>query len=574
MLSFATILFWSYSVLERIFMVAISRRCVLSLFCCMWCSQAPAQSSPSAISQSSDSQTSNDSSPAQDQSLADIARNLRAKKPVQVEMTAEDTKQLFRSVDSILTFASEDTGFARRTPVNRRMIAQSDVEKFSRERLSKLQLTPGFVRAEMTMKKLGLLPREFNLSEFLVKSNTQEIAAYYDYQTKTISMLNWISLENQRPILAHELTHALQDQNYDLSTWLKAGERKNLSDKKEPGDQAADESALARRAVVEGQAMVVYVDFLLSRFGRSLQSTPGILAQMEEPAVSAAVDTALLHDAPYVLREMGTFPYREGLIFEGELLEKAGKRAAFAGPFMRPPRNTHEVLQPRAYLEAEKMQPIRIPDMRQLLADRYELYDSGNVGELDVRALLKQYDQRKIAAEIAAAWQGGVYAAFRRSGGDPVATPKTADLALVFVSKWKSPQVARQFARIYANTVALRYQTAAPESSDGCSADPCPYSRAEISTEEGPVIVEQWPDNTVIVSESFDARTAAKLVDAIRNQSAEVHAETIPQKELGQRLYDLPAFQQFQVKFEASVISELLKRANKLRTQLSESLPH
>ena len=36
------------------------------------------------------------------------------------------------------------------------------------------------------------------------------------------------------------------------------------------------------------------------------------------------------------------------------------------------------------------------------------------------------------------------------------------------------------------------------------------------------MIVEQWPDNTVIVSESFDSGTAAKLSAAIRNAPADI----------------------------------------------------
>jgi hypothetical protein len=99
----------------------------------------------------------------------------------------------------------------------------------------------------------------------------------------------------------------------------------------------------------------------------------------------AAADSQLLHDAPMILREMGTFSYREGLIFEGELLEKGGKQMAFSGVFARPPRNTHEVMQPTAYMNREKLSPVHIPDVQQILSDKYAVYDAGGVGELDVR---------------------------------------------------------------------------------------------------------------------------------------------------------------------------------------------
>ena len=71
---------------------------------------------------------------------------------------------------------------------------------------------------------------------------------------------------------------------------------------------------------------------------------------MEEPTVKAIADSQMMHDAPMILRETGSFSYNEGLIFEGELLHKGGRNMAFAGAFARPPQNSHEVLQPEAYI--------------------------------------------------------------------------------------------------------------------------------------------------------------------------------------------------------------------------------
>src|SRR5580700_8043230 len=190
------------------------------------------------------------------QSLGDVARKLRKDTTNEVKMTDADTKKLFESVDRIFAFAAEDTGMPKHTAVKRRLVSKADVEQYASAQLAKDEFTRAFAQGEMSMKKLGFLPRDFNLKEFLVKSTGQEIAAYYDPETKTISMLNWVPPDRQEPILAHELTHALQDQNYDLMKWMKAGKKAG-----EAG--ATDDSALSRKAVVEGQAMVVYVDYLL-----------------------------------------------------------------------------------------------------------------------------------------------------------------------------------------------------------------------------------------------------------------------------------------------------------------------
>src|ERR1700728_302655 len=88
------------------------------------------------------------------QSLGDLARKLRKDTTNEVKMTDADTKKLFASVDRIFAFAAEDTSMPKRAAV----------------------------------KRLGFLPRDFNLKEFLVKSTGQQIAAYYDDESKTISL--------------------------------------------------------------------------------------------------------------------------------------------------------------------------------------------------------------------------------------------------------------------------------------------------------------------------------------------------------------------------------------------------
>jgi len=486
-----------------------------------------------------------DDSPSQ--SLADVARKLRKDTTNEVRMTDADTKKLFESVDKIFAFAAEDTGMPKHAAVKRRLVSKADVEKYASGALAKEEFTKRFAQEELSMKKLGFLPRDFNLKEFLVKSTGQQIAAYYDDETKMISMLNWVPPDRQEPILAHELTHALQDQNYDLRKWMEAGRSRNGTKSNETGN---DDGATARKAVVEGQAMVVYVDYILAPMGRNLIDTPDLIYSMEEPAVKAVQDSQMMHDAPMILRESGTFAYQQGLIFEGELLHKGGKNMAFAGAFARPPQNSHEVLQPEAYINHEKLPPTAVPELKQLLGEQYEVYDSGGIGQLDVRAFLKQWGERKNAEDVSSAWQGGAYVTFHRKDKDKDsaasdASATTADLALVYVSRWKTPQAAERFARFYTSAVPLRYQSATPQGLPACSGSDCPVSAAQILTEEGLVVVQQWADNSVIISESFDPTTGAKVHAAVRESTANVRAEVYPQGEIGLRLYEIPAFQKF-----------------------------
>src|SRR6202167_5213861 len=126
------------------------------------------------------------------QSLGDMARKLRKDTTDEVKMTDADTRNLFESVDRIFAFAAEDTGMPRHAAVKRRLVSKADVEKYASGQMAKEEFTKRFAQQELSMKKLGFLPRDFNLKEFLVKSTGQQIAGYYDFESKTISLLNWV----------------------------------------------------------------------------------------------------------------------------------------------------------------------------------------------------------------------------------------------------------------------------------------------------------------------------------------------------------------------------------------------
>src|SRR5580698_10920531 len=139
-----------------------------------------------------------DSSPSP--SLGDVARKLRKDTTDEVKMTDADTKKLFDSVDRIFAFAAEDTDMPKHALVKRRLVTKADVEQYAAGQMGKQEFARMFAQQELSMKKLGFLPRDFNIKEFLVRSTGQEIAAYYDNETKTISMLNWVPPDRQEPI--------------------------------------------------------------------------------------------------------------------------------------------------------------------------------------------------------------------------------------------------------------------------------------------------------------------------------------------------------------------------------------
>ena len=253
-------------------------------------------------------------------------------------ISPQEAKELFKSVDEILDFASQETKLPIKEAVKRRLVDRDEVQSYVQTSMKEDKDTQRLARSEIVLKKFGLLPRNFELQTFLVALLKEQVAGYYDPKTKTVNLLNWVDADSQRPVLAHELTHALQDQTIGLEKWLRAGaEESNHIADPTPDDIVTDEVQAARQAVVEGQAMVTLLDYSLAPLGKSLLDAPQIAEVLKQGMLAGTADTPTFQSAPIFLKDTLTFPYRYGIDFSVALLNSGGKDLAFAGALKDPP---------------------------------------------------------------------------------------------------------------------------------------------------------------------------------------------------------------------------------------------
>ena len=187
-------------------------------------------------------------------------------------------------MDEILSFASTDTKLPIEHSVKRRLISRDEVNKYLREKFDEDEGAKRMERSEIVLKKFGLLGRDFHLRAFLLSLLTEQIAGFYDNKTKTVNLLDWIKPDEQKPVLAHELTHALQGQKVDLTKWSSIsmnGPSHNVQE--DNRHLQVDEVDTARSAVSEGQAMAVFVDYTLRPSGKTLADSPEIAGRAEGP---------------------------------------------------------------------------------------------------------------------------------------------------------------------------------------------------------------------------------------------------------------------------------------------------
>jgi len=373
-------------------------------------------------------------------------------KEQETKLTPKEAEALFRDVDQILEFASHDTGLPIKKEIKRRLTSRDEVVAYLEKSMAEDKAAQRLSRSELVLKKFGLLPRDFDLHTFLVALLREQVAGYYDPKTATVNLLDWVDIDQQRPVMAHELTHALQDQFIGLEKWMKTGSD-DLNDNKQPTteDIANDEMSGARQAVVEGQAMVVLVDYMLAPSGQSLLGSPQLADALKEGMLVGTADSVQFKNAPIFLKEELTFAYRYGLDFEAELLRKGGREKAFAATLSNPPHTTRQIMEPQTYLSGERLEPMPVPDFARDFKN-YERFDVGAMGEFDVALLVDQYAGTQAAHRVYPNWRGGYYYAGRPKG-DP-----SAPLAVLYVSRWASPEAAAEFAAIYARSLTQRYR--------------------------------------------------------------------------------------------------------------------
>jgi hypothetical protein len=427
-------------------------------------------------------------------------------------MSSKEAKELFRSVDEILRFASQDTDLPIKREVKRKLANRDEVQSYIKKSIKDDKDAKRLERSSAVLKKFGLLPRNFDLPSFLVAMLREQVAGYYDPKTKTVYLLNWLDVDSQKPVLAHELTHALQDQSFGIEKWMKEAEPPdNKKGDPSPADIKDDEESEARQAVIEGQAMVVLLDYSLAPTGKTLLDSPQIVEALKQGMLVGTADSPTFRDAPIFLKEELTFPYRYGLDFTVALLRGGGKELAYAGAFKEPPKTTREIMEPKTYLSHETLPPLKLIDMDTDLK-AYDAFDIGAMGEFDVDVLVEQYAGRDAAAAIYPEWRGGYYFA-GRSKADT-----SAPLALVYISRWSTPAKAAEFAAVYAKSLAKRYQKRQGLGADGKVAEDGPPAeswrtlrgRHAWLTEEGAVLIEVRGD-TVLISEGLDDDTTKKV---------------------------------------------------------------
>lgn len=376
-----------------------------------------------------------------------------------------------------------ETSELRKLPILRQVRSGSqsrdDIERMLVRNLDESAKPEQLRASEIALRKLGLAPADFRLRPFIIKLLTEQVAGYYDPKTREFYLADWIDLDGQKPVMAHELTHALQDQHFNLRHF-------------EKWPKHDSDAELAAHALVEGDASLVMVQYLARNPLRQLSF-------LKSMVLGGGGSTEQLDKAPRILRETLTFPYFQGMTFATQVYKRGGWEEVSAA-YKKLPQSTEQILHPEKYFAGDEPQKVALKDVSLTLGKGWKMADNDVEGEWGYYLLLDEFlksgDESKKAAE---GWGGDRYALFTG--------PNESDALVAQKTVWDTEGDAREFFDAYVKRTTKRYGVE-PAEADALGA-------RLWKTKEGDVLVEQTGASVIVIEgvpEGVDAKSLMKML--------------------------------------------------------------
>jgi hypothetical protein len=274
----------------------------------------------------------------------------------------------------------------------------SEIDRYTSRRDQRLE--------ERLLELLGLLAPGSNLRALVGKAIEGEVAGYYIPRADTLALVRGTDLGGLlgEVALAHELTHALEDQHFGIEP--------------DPPTRFMRDRSVAESALHEGTATLAMVDYLARSRGLGDTLPEGLRGQLLDQLDDLALP--LSSDLPRYLREGLIFPYAAGARFVDAIQGQGGWGAVDRVYQRGGPVSTEQVMHPDKYEEGERPAAVRLGDYRSALGDGARTISRGDIGEFDTAQFLLEANGRGRAEQAAAGWGGGRFALWRLPGGGDV----------------------------------------------------------------------------------------------------------------------------------------------------------
>jgi hypothetical protein len=398
---------------------------------------------------------------------------------------ASSSPEFIKAADEVLVQMSKILDLPIKEPLKKSLRSKQEVRDYLIREDKEDKNEAERYADEKTLEAFGLIPKDFPLDTFMLNVLTDQVAGLYDPKAKEFYIADWIPADEQRTVMSHELTHALEDQSFHIDPWIKAA-RPN------------DDAELARDAVSEGSAMAAMVDYQMLDQKVGVRELPDVTLLIRAGAVSEMDKDPNLAKAPPYIRDELLFPYLAGTGFTQQFLKAHTGWQDLHLIFENPPVSTQQIMHPDLYLQGVKPGAVTLPVWKGVVPDDWKLLEENTMGEFGLEEVLKQFLDEKSADLLAPAWKGDRYATFEDT--------KSKAHPLVFRLALDSSDDAEQFFRQYSEALGAKYKT----QTEVFRAS----NYLQFQTESGGVFL-RCVDSTCLTVESASRETFDKIDKAI-----------------------------------------------------------
>lgn len=289
---------------------------------------------------------------------------------------------------------------------------------------------------DKSLEAFGLIPKNFPLDSFMIDLLTDQVAGMYDPKAKEFYIADWIPIDDQREVMAHEMTHALEDQSFHIESWIKAA-RPN------------DDAELARDSISEGSAIAAMIDYGLRDEHVGVRDLPDMSDLIGAGVLASMSKDPVLAKAPQYIQDGLMFPYLQGASFSQEFLKAHTGWPDLKLLFENPPVSTQQIMHPNLYFKGVKPAAVTLPKWKHVVPGDWKLLEENVMGEFGLQEVLKQYLGPVRAETMAPAWAGDRYAVFEEPG--------TGNTPLVFLLTLDSNDHAEKFFTEFSAALEKKY---------------------------------------------------------------------------------------------------------------------
>ena len=349
-----------------------------------------------------------------------------------------DESRILSALDELVDTTARLRELEPKGPIQKGIKSRKDITGYMTRKIDEDYQTERILLEGKMLKKTGLLPEKTDYKQTVVNLLTEQVQGFYDPEARMLFIASWIPMSDQESVMMHEITHALQDQHFDLQAIFRANR-----------NSENDDYLLAQQALFEGDATVAALQFTIAPLKRHFSELPSLAFIMETQMEAEMSKSPVLSATPRFLRETLIFPYGYGAAFLQEIWKQNPSWEAVNKIYSDLPASTEQIMHPEKYYGTrDNPKPVDAASKAAKLGAEWKISYKSVFGEFMLGQLLELRMNKDRARRAATGWGGDEVLLLENGSGQN---------AVWIETEWDTTDDAEKFFEAMDEWFRLRY---------------------------------------------------------------------------------------------------------------------